>query len=311
MTISEFGPADVFRKTSIEPGEPGPGEVLIKTSAIGANPLDYKMRDGSSGLSKSLTLPCILGREASGVVIAVGEGVTEFAPGDHAFGMRNHPDTRGTYATHNVFPADVLVKVPEGMDDTTAAGVALVGLTAQMAVEQQAKVSEGETVLIHGAGGGVGQMMTQLCLARGANVLASASTRHHDKLTGFGARHIDYTQVDVFDTIAEEYPNGIDVVIDAVYFDTFVPSLDLLREGGRIVVLPSLADLTPANERGIEAHIPLISADTTIVADLAGRIARGELSLPIGHTAPLSDVADVHRILEDGHADGKIILTVN
>lgn len=311
MTIAEFGSADVFTKTPIDPAPPGSGEVLFKTTAIGSNPLDYKMRDGSSGLSDSLTFPCVLGREAAGVVLAVGEGVTEFAPGDHVFGMRSHPDTRGTYATHNVFPANGLVKVPEGMDDVTAAGVALAGLTAQMAVEQQAKVSEGETVLIHGAGGGVGQLITQLCLARGAKVYASASTRHHDKLTAFGAQHIDYTTEDVFAAVRADNPEGVDVVIDTVYFGTFVPSLDILRPGGRIVVLPSLANLTPAKERGIEAHIPLISNVPGIVEDLANRIARGELKLPVGQTVPLTEVAEVHRTLESGHADGKIVLTVD
>ncbi|ALA67003.1 NADP-dependent oxidoreductase [Corynebacterium lactis] len=311
MTIAEFGSADVLSKTPIEPAQPGSGEVLFKTTAIGANPLDYKMRDGSSGLSSSLILPCTLGREAAGVVLAVGEGVTEFSPGDHVFGMRSHSDIRGTYATHNVFPASGLVQVPEGMDDITAAGIALAGLTAQMAVEQQAKVSEGETVLIHGAGGGVGQLITQLCLAREAKVYASASARHHDKLTGFGAQHIDYTAENVFDAVRAESPDGIDVVIDAVYFDTFIPSLDILRPGGRIVVLPSLADLTPAKERGIEAQIPLISNVPSIVEDIATRICRGELKIHIGRTAPLTDVAEVHRTLEEGHADGKIVLTVD
>lgn len=310
MIIREFGGPEKFERVDIEPPTPGPGEILVETTAVGANPLDYKMRDGSSGRSPYLTMPAILGREAAGEVVAVGEGVTAFRPGDRVFGMRELDDFRGTYATHNVFPADGVVATPDELDDVTAAGLALVGITATIAVERLADVREGETVLIHGAGGGVGQLMTQLALARGARVFASASPRHRDRLEGFGAQHIDYTSQDVFAAVRRECPDGVDVVLDGVYFDTFLPSLDVLAEGGRIVELPSLADLTPAEERGIEAHIPAISNDTGIYADLARRVVAGEISLRIGHTADLSDVADVHRILEDGHADGKIVMTV-
>ncbi|WP_308609264.1 alcohol dehydrogenase catalytic domain-containing protein, partial [uncultured Corynebacterium sp.] len=130
MTITEFGPADIFTRTPIEPAEPGPGEILVKTTAIGANPLDYKMRDGSSGLCAKFAPPAVLGREAAGEVVAVGEGVDSFAPGDRVFGMRSFDDFRGTYATHNVFPADGVVRTPDSLDDVTAAGLALVGITA-------------------------------------------------------------------------------------------------------------------------------------------------------------------------------------
>lgn len=171
MTIPEFGPADIFTRTLIDHAQPGPGEILVKTTAIGANPLDYKMRDGSSGLCAKFNPPAVLGREAAGEVVAVGEGVDNFVPGDRVFGMRGFDDFRGTYATHNVFPADGVVRTPDSLDDVTAAGLALVGITATVAVEQLAKVKSGDTVLIHGAGGGVGQLMTQLAVARGATVL--------------------------------------------------------------------------------------------------------------------------------------------
>lgn len=314
MVIDEFGGPEKFKRVAIDLDSddyrPGEGEVLVKTAAIGANPLDYKMRDGSSGLSKKLALPAILGREIAGEVIAVGEGVDNLAVGDRVFGMRAMDDYRGAYATHSVFPAEGVVTTPAGLDDVTAAGLALVGITATVAVVQQAKVQSGETILIHGAGGGVGQVMTQLAVAQGARVLASASSHHHDKLVAFGAEHIDYTRENVFEAARRKCPDGVDVVLDGVYFDTFVPSLDILAPHGRIVVLPSLADVTPAKARGLEAHIPSISNDTRIYAEMASRIASGELKLPIGQVFDLSEVADVHRTLEAGHADGKIVMTV-
>lgn len=307
MTIHEFGGPELFTVTTVPTPSPGPGEVLVRITAIGVNPLDYKMRDGSSGMSKNLTFPCVLGREAAGEVISVGERVENFAPGDRVFGARGHSDLRGTYADHAVFPAEVLAHTPDKLEDRQVAGLSIVGRTALASVDTLAKVSAGDTVLIHGAGGGVGQLMTQLSVARGATVYASASTRHAEKLAKWGATHIDYTASDVSAAVWEQ-AGKVDVVLDGVYFDTFLPSLDLLKEDGRIVVLPSLADLGPAEERGIEAHTPVISPDPQALEELAGMLADGALDLIIGEVLPLSRIADAHRLLENGHANGKVIV---
>lgn len=310
MNFTSFGGPEVLTKHNYRLTRPSPGEVLVTTSAIGANPLDYKMRDGSSGLSKNLTFPAVVGREASGVVLAVGEGVAEFRPGDQVFGMRSHADSRGTYSSHNMFNADELVRIPEGLTPVKAAALPVVGLTAYQAVVDLAQVRAGETVVIHGAGGGVGRIATQLCLAAGAEVVAVASSAHHDMLTGWGARHLDYTRGDVFAQLREEFPGGVDVVIDGVYFDTFIPSLDIIAgEGrGRIVVLPSLADLQPAHDRGITAHIPEISPNRQRLQELAARVLSGELDVTVAQTYPLTQASEVHRILESGHAPGKLVL---
>lgn len=307
MTISEFGGPEQFTTTTTEIPSPGTGEVLVRIRAIGVNPLDYKMRDGSSGLSKKLRFPCVLGREAAGDVVSVGEGVEAFAPGDRVFGVRDHSDLRGTYAEHAVFPSDVLAHTPAGLTDRDVGGLALVGTTALEVVDKLARVSVGEVVLIHGAGGGVGQLMTQLAIARGATVLASASTRHAEKITGWGATHLDYTETDVFNAVRERV-GRVDVVLDGVYFDTFLPSLDVLNEGGRIVALPSLADLTPATERGFEASSPVISPKPRAIEGLARMLADGSLNFTVGETLPLADIAKAHRLVEGGHSNGKVIV---
>ena len=310
IRIDKFGTTNEFYRAEFEVPAPGTGEVTVKTAAIGANPIDYKMRDGSSGVAPTLTFPCTLGREAAGTVVAVGEGVTDFAIGDRVFGMRVHPDVRGTYASHNVFKAEQLVHTPEGLDDVHAAGISIAGLTAMTIVEKLAKPKEGDVVLVHGAGGGVGQLVTQLCIAHGATVLASASGRHAEKLARFGAKHIDYTAGDVFEQVHTEYPDGVDIVVDSVYFGTAEGDLDIVREGGKLIFIPTLADTEPAKQRGIDVAIPMISPDNAASRALAEKVASGEIEMPIGATYPLSEVAEVHHLLEDGHANGKIVMTV-
>lgn len=315
ILIDRFGGVDQFRTENFTLPVLAVDEVLVRTTAIGVNPLDYKMRDGSSGMCKNMTLPAVLGREAAGVVEAIGAQVTEFAPGDRVFGMRKHADLRGTYSTHNIFTAADLAHTPDELDDVTAAGLALVTLTALQAVDDLAQVTADDTVLIHGAGGGVGQLMTQFCIERGADVVAVASSRHADKLTRWGAAHIDYTSENVIERARELSPQGYSVILDAVYFDTFEPSLTLLRDGGRIVELPSLADLSPAQRpeyanRGIKAFIPVIAPDRTRISNMATNVASGNIELHVGTTLPFDDVAEAHAILESGHSDGKTVLVV-
>ncbi len=162
-------------------------------------------------------------------------------------------------------------------------------------------------MLIHGGSGGVGQFLVQLCVrAGGAEVWATASTRNQDRLRELGVHHpIDYRTQD-WQTLVPQ----VDVVLDTVYFGTFEPSLDHLRPGGRIVVLPSLADLTPATKRGIEASIPGLHPMPAVMDELARDVTSGALDLEIAEVLPLSEVARAHRMLEEGHTRGKLIATL-
>ncbi|MBO1031893.1 NADP-dependent oxidoreductase [Tessaracoccus sp. SD287] len=310
VQIDRFGTADELHVTEVPVPVPGPGQVLVRVQAAATNPVDYKMRDGSSGAVKNLTdadFPLVLGREAAGIVDALGEGVTRLAVGDLVFGMLPFaPGVPGCYAEYVVFPESSLSAAPAGTDVTALAGLALAGSTAWVAVHEQARVGAGEKVLVHGGAGGVGQLMVQLCRDAGAEVWATASTRNQDRLRELGATPIDYTTTDF-----RQASPKLDVVLDAVYFDTFVPSLDHLVEGGRIVVLPTLADIGPAVDRGIEVHIPSIHPLPDELAELARRLAAGTLSLEVSRVLPLERAADAHRELESGHARGKIVLDPN
>lgn len=304
--IDRFGGPEELHVAEVEVPEPAADEVLIKVLAAGTNPLDYKIRDGSSGLAKKLTpedFPLILGREASGVVEALGSEVTGFEVGQTVFGMPALTHRAGCYAEYAALPANCLAPVPEGADPIVFGGTALVLSTALTAAVDQGRVSAGENVLVHGGTGGVGQLIVQLCRRAGAEVWATASTKNQDRLLELGAHPIDYSTQD-FTQVCPK----MDLIIDGAYFSTFEPSLDHLVEGGRIVVLPSLADLTPAKERGIEAHIPSFGPMPDRLAQLAPDIASGAMSVEVARVLPLEQAADAHRDLETGHSRGKIVL---
>lgn len=286
----------------------GEGEVLVRVAKAGVNPLDYKIRDGSSGMAAQLRdedFPLVLGRECAGVVEEVGPGVTEFAPGDRVFGMAPLDHKGHCYAELVALPQTALAHSPEGVDDTVLGGLSLVGLTAWVAVEDCAKIGPEDVVLVHGGGGGVGYLAVQLAKQAGATVYATASGRNADRLRAVGATPIDYTRED-FRTVVPR-PS---VIVDCVYFGTYEPSMDHLAEGGRLVLLPSLADLGPARDRGIDVSIPTIAPDRGRLDALSSAVAEGRLVLTVADVLPLREVARAHRIVEDGHTPGKIVLDV-
>ena len=148
-------------------------------------------------------------------------------------------------------------------------------------------------------------MMVQMAVATGATVFATASARHQEKITRWGASHIDYETTDF-----EEAMVRPDVIIDAVYFGTYERSVALLEPGGRLVVLPTLADLAPARERGLRVSIPSIKPDADRLKLLAEQISAGKLEVVVSAVFPLDQVAEAHRIVENGHAEGKVLLMV-
>lgn len=305
--IDRFGgPDELYVSDDVAVPTPAADEVLVKVIAAGTNPLDYKIRDGSSGLAKKLgpaDFPLILGREACGVVEAVGDKAPGFHITQVVYGMPALSHRAGCYAEYVALPADCLAPVPDGADPLVFGGAALVLSTAFTAAVDQGNVQAGEKVLVHGGTGGVGQVIVQLCLRAGAEVWATASTPNQDRLVELGAHPIDYRTQDF-----TEVSPKMDLIIDGAYFDTFLPSLDHLVDGGRIVVLPSLADLTPARERGIEAHIPAFDPMPERLAEMAPLIASGELSIEVSTVLSLEQVAEAHQALETGHSRGKIVL---
>ena len=324
ITYDRFGSPDVLTLvTDAPPPEPAEGEVLVQVTHVGLNPLDHKIRDGSSRLASLVELPAGTGREMAGTVIGGGPDLDHYelasrglAPGTRVFGMRPPGDLRGTACEIIAIAADALSPVPtevEAEDLPRWAGLALVGLTAIAAVDDAAEVSAGQTVLIHGGTGGVGQMLIPMALEAGAaTVWATGRAANAERIRELGGEPIAYDEADWQQEIDRATGGrGVDVVLDTHYHSTFLPSLDHVAPGGRVVPLPTLADLTPARERGITAVIPEITVTRQRLDRLVIGLREGHYRLEVSQVLPLEQIARAHELLEDGHTRGKIVLDLN
>ncbi len=301
--VNEFGGADLIQIVEVDMPVPGPGQVRVRVEAAGVNPVDYKLRDGSSAAVRGFThFPLPLGREGYGVVDAVGSGVT-LAVGTPVLALPGTFTDRGTHADFVVLPEGDVAPVPSADDPVCLGGVPVAGLTAWHAVHAIAHVGPGQRVLVIGAGGGVGQWLVQLCVAAGAEVWASASGRHAERLRRYGATHVDYTTTHLGDVVPP-----VDAVFDGVYFDTFEPALDLLHPDGIMVAIPSLADLTTARERGIRAQVASLPSERSLLSHLAELVVSGKVEVEVSAVLPLTELARGHRIVESGHSHGKVVI---
>ena len=323
ILFDRFGGPDVLTVRTDSPRpEPAPGEVLVEVAYAGLNPLDYKIRDGSSGRAEGLELPAGTGREMVGTVLAAGPDLDEvelssrgLAPGTRVFGMRGPQDARGVAAEVIAISADDLAPIPDSVTEEELpgwAGLALAGLTAIATVHDAAGLREGQSVLIHGGSGGVGQLLIPMALEAGASrVWATGRAANAERIRELGAEPIAYDEVDWQQAIREATDGaGVDVVLDTHYFSTFVPSLDIVRPDGIVVALPSLADLTPAHDRGVRAAIPAIVPGRDRLDQLVHGMRSGTYPLEVSQVLPLAQIGEAHRILEQGHTRGKLVIDV-
>ncbi|MFI8082140.1 NADP-dependent oxidoreductase [Kitasatospora sp. NPDC086009] len=306
ITQYTYGGSDVLREVETERPEPGPSEVLVRVRAAGMNPTDWKHRQNPGFLDR---LPLVLGWDVSGVVEAVGPGVTIHRPGDEVFGMLPYPYGVGAFAEYAVAPARALVRKPAGVDHVQAGAIPLAALTAWQVLVDAAGVRPGERVLIHAAAGGVGHLAVQIAKTRGAYVIGTASAPKHALLRELGADElIDYRTED-FTRIAP-----VDLVLDTIGGDTAIRSLDTLKPGGRLIsialgALPAdLAELAAA--RGVEAVPLLVEADQAGMRAIAGLVEAGELRAVVEAVFPLADAAKGHDLGDTGRVTGKVVLTV-
>ncbi|MFD9406468.1 NADP-dependent oxidoreductase [Streptomyces sp. NPDC059989] len=300
-----FGGPEVLKVVEVERPEPGPAEVLVRVHAAGVNPTDSWHR-ASGGLAGAVIR---LGWDVSGVVEAVGLGVTTLAPGDEVFGMPRHPLPAGTYAEYVTSPARHLVRKPAGLTHVQAAALPLAALTAWQALVDTAGVRPGQRVLIHAAAGGVGHLAVQIAKARGAHVIGTARAAKHDFLRGLGADElVDYTEAD-FETAIEP----VDVVVDAIGGDYGPRSLRTLRPGGILVALASPAETYLADEArplGLRAAFMAVEADHAGMKEIAALAEAGLLRPEIDTALPLERAAKAHELADGRRTTGKIVLTV-
>ncbi|GHF80129.1 NADPH:quinone reductase [Streptomyces filamentosus] len=301
------GAPDVLREVVLPRPVPGPGQILVAVRAAGVNPTDWKHRTAGFFVDR---LPLVLGWDVSGVVAAVGFGVTLFKPGDEVFGMLPYPHGVGSHAEYVTGPARAFAAKPAGLDHVQAGALPLAALTAYQALVDTAGVRAGQRVLVHGAAGGVGHLAVQIAKARGAYVIGTASAPKHDFLRSLGADEVvDYRTTDFRDAVRD-----VDVVLDTVSGDTRVRSLDVLRPGGVLVgLLPGTdpEEAERARARGVRVENLLVEADHAGMNAVAALAASGALRAHVEAVFPLSEAADAHALGETDRTTGKIVLTVS
>ncbi|WP_162295235.1 NADP-dependent oxidoreductase [Mycobacteroides abscessus] len=303
IVATSYGGADVLEFRDITTPGPGPGQVLINVKAAGVNPIDWKLYSGAFGTDPD-KLPMRLGLEISGTIAAVGAGVDGLVPGDDVIAAGQI----GGYATRVIAAADQVFKKPASLSFNEAAGFLLTGQTAVHLLEAT-NVTEGDTVLIHGAAGGVGLLATQLAKARGATVIATASAARHDQLRGYGALPVEYGP-GLQERVSAIGP--VDAALDLVGTDEAADvSLALVADKGRIA---TIAGFGRAASDGFKALGGGPGADPGTEIRLAARpelirlAGNGELKVTVDRTYPLSDARQAHEYRQTGHARGKIIL---
>ncbi|MER5409280.1 NADP-dependent oxidoreductase [Streptomyces sp. NPDC002769] len=302
-----LGGPEVLKEVEVERPVPGPSEVLVRVRAAGVNPTDWKHRATGMFLGQP---PFVLGWDVSGVVEAVGIGVTVHAPGDEVFGMVPYPFGHGTHAEYVTAPARSFARKPAGIDHTEAGALPLVSLTAWQALVDTADVRPGQRVLIHAAAGGVGHVAVQIAKARGAYVIGTASAGKHEFLRKLGADElIDYRETDFTEAVRD-----VDVVLDTIGDDNTFQSLRVLREGGIVVsILPVGPEelYEEAARLGVRAARMLVEADHAGMRAIADLVDKGLLHATVAGAFPLADAAEAHALGETGRTTGKLVLLVD
>lgn len=319
-SFSKTGGPEVIEWIDVDLPAPGPGEVRMRTTAVGLNYIDTYHRRGIYPVE----LPSGLGMEAAGVVEAVGEGVTGFAVGDR---VATFGPVRGAYATARNLPAATLFKLPDDIDDETAAAALLKGCTTEFLVERCARVEPGWPVLVHAAAGGVGLILVQWLKAIGAVVIGTVSTeKKAQEARAAGADHVIlYTSEDTAKRVRElTGGKGVRVTFDGVGMDTWEASLDSTGRRGLIVSYGNASAPVTGISLGVLATKgSLYNSRPTLfdyyaepeeraagVARLWEMIRTGKVRISVGQRYALEDAAQAHRDLEARKTSGSTVLTV-
>ena len=305
VRIHTYGDSGVLKYEDAPRPVPGEGEMLIRVQATSVNPFDIAVRSGyMTGFFKH-TLPLILGTDVSGVVEELGPGANSFSPGDLVY-TRAGVYRDGAYAEFALAASAEVAAKPPSLDHAHAAALPHVALTAWQALFVLADLQEGQTVLIHGAAGGVGHIAVQLAKWRGATVIGTASV-NYDLLESLGVdQAIDYSK-----TAFEDEVENVDVVLDTIGSDTQERCWPTLKRGGILVSTIEEPSAEVAAEHGVRHAMvytaPPVAETLTTIAQL---VEDGVIKPVVSAVLPLEEVKQGHAIIEGKHARGKIVLQV-
>ena len=303
IVIHEYGGPEVLKYEDVPRPEPKADQILIRVIAAGVNPVDGMIRSGMFAKDGNGAFPMVLGGDIAGVVERVGNKITKFKAGDPVFAYVSL-DSGGGYAQYAVVPEGDAAPKPKSLTYVEAGAVPIVALTAWQALIDIAKLSAGQTVLIHGGSGGVGSFAIQIAKARGAKVIATASTANQDLLKQLGTDvAVDYTK-QKFEDVAKD----VDVVLDSVGKDTLTRSYGVVKKGGIIVSLvarPNQSDLEKHGIRGVALSVEPNSGE---LAQIGKLIDEKKIRVIVSQTFPLSEAKKAQEQVASGHTRGKIVL---
>jgi len=281
----------------------GPGEVVIDIHAASVNAADWKVRVDGDG--RDLPFPYILGRDFSGLVSALGAGVTDFAIGDAVFGVCD-VGQEGAYAEKIAMKAAIIAHKPDELSHIDAVSLALTGLTATVSIEDTLKLQSGETILIQGGAGGVAGFAIQLAKHLGAHVITTASASNHDYMRELGADQIvDYNAQDFTEVVSD-----CDAVFETVGGDVSVQSYAVLKPGGRAAFIASGSTAPTPPRDDVQGLRPAVGRDREHLERVAELVSIGAVVIPPITEYPLSEAAAAHQVSEARHLRGKLIFKI-
>jgi NADPH:quinone reductase-like Zn-dependent oxidoreductase len=305
VVIHEYGGPEVLKYEDVARPEPKEDQILIRVISAGVNPVDGLIRSGLFAKHSEAAFPMILGGDIAGVVEKTRSKVTKFKAGDPVFAYASLK-SGGGYAEYALTTEREAAPKPKVLTYVEAAAVPIVALTAWQALVDTAKLSAGQTVLIHGGSGGVGTFAIQIAKARGARVIATASTANQDLLKQLGADvAIDYTK-QKFEDVAKD----VDVVLDSIGKDTLARSYAVVKKGGFVVSLVARPDRAELDKRGIRGAALSVQPNSDELAEIGKLIDEGKIKVIVSQTFPLSEASKAQEQVATGHTRGKIVLKV-
>ena len=302
VRLHEHGDVDVLRYEAVDCGEPGRGELRVRVLAAGVNPIDAAIRQGF--LKRPVPLPAIPGGDVSGLVDAVGTGVTGFSVGDPVYGVIGRT---GAYAEYVIAPAAVFAPKPQTLDHVHAAAVPLAALTAWQMIFELAQLRAGQRVLVHAAAGGVGGFAVQLAKHAGATVIGTARQENTSYVHELGADQVIDYHASRFEDIARD----MDVVLDLVGGETQHRSWSVLKRGGILVTACDQPLAERAHAAGVHALRVSVRPDGAQLCIIAQLIDAERLRVHVSEIFPLADAARAHASIQTRHTRGKLVLRVS
>ena len=305
IVIHAYGGPEVLKYEDTPRPEANDDQLLIRVIAAGVNPVDGMIRSGMFAKEGNRAFPIILGGDIAGIVEKVGSKVTKFKPGDPVFAYVSL-DSSGGYAQYALVTQREAAPKPKSLTFVEAAAVPIVALTAWQALIDTAKLGSGQTVLIHGGSGGVGSFAIQIAKARGAKVIATASTANQELLKQLGADvAIDYTK-QKFEDVAKD----VDVVLDSIGRDTLARSYGVVKKGGIIVSLVARPKQSELEKHGIRGAALSVDPNSDELAEIGKLIDDKKIKVIVSQTFPLAEARKAQEQVATGHTRGKIVLKI-